>query len=154
MGERKGIMVLGVGSLRVKLLRPGAVAPTRATDGSAGYDLYLPRDAPADSDGVVLLNGLVGTGVAIEIPPGWVGLLRPRSSISKTGTITYEGTIDSDYRGEVMARFAAFGWQVLAKPGERIAQLVIVPCLTAPVEVVETLSDTARGAGGFGSTGK
>src|SRR5688572_13385126 len=91
--------------LRVKLLREGAKAPTRATDGSAGYDLcaYINGVAPERFQGGHLLS--IPLGVAVEIPPGWVGLMTIRSSVARRGTAIYNtpAIIDSDYRGELQA---------------------------------------------------
>lgn len=127
--------------------------PRRANPSDAGADLVCSED-------VIMLPGvrtLVKTGVHVEIPWGFVGLLIPRSSLSKEGiTMTNSvGVIDSDYRGELMASLmynGNFENKFLAK-GTRIVQLVVVPIILPEFKVVESLSSTARGEGGFGSTG-
>ena len=97
------------------------------------------------------------TGIAMEIPKGYVGLLVPRSSVYKTGLSLCNscGIIDSDFRGSVSFKFYQMLWEdehPLPKKGDRIGQLVVVPCLTLSEEVDE-LSDTTRGSGSYGSTG-
>lgn len=140
--------------LRVKLMREGAKAPTRATDGSAGYDL---RACTKGGDVTHFHGGYlvsVPLGVAVEIPPGWVGLMAIRSSVAQRGTAIFNtpAVIDSDFRGELRALlWSPRGTDI--QHDERIAQLVIVPHYFAPVEVVEELSHTERGEGGWGSTG-
>jgi len=130
--------------------------PAYATEGSAGMDLRAALDAP------IVLNpgerGIVPTGLKMEIPLGYEGCVRPRSGLaSKHGlTLTNSpGTIDSDYRGEVKVLVINLGQEpVTLKRGERIAQLLIMPVARARVVMVEQVEDTARGAGGFGHTGK
>lgn len=123
-------------------LADGAQVPRRAEPGAGGYDLY----ACGDQGG-----RLIGTGVALEIPAGWVGLIRDRSGVALSGRgYTVAGVIDSSYRGEVKI---VFDREVTVTDGERIAQLVIVPHFAGPVAEVGTLSATGRGADGFGSTG-
>ena len=134
--------------LKVKKLSPHAIVPRRATDGSAGYDLYAPLDM-VKFRGI----GIVNTGIAIEIPDGYVGLVLPRSRISKAGVHTHTGVIDSDYRGSIGVRFTD-SCEYTFDPGDRIAQLLVVPCMMVPVVEVDELSETARGTGGFGSTGR
>ena len=140
----------------VKKLRENAVLPSRGSAAAAGADLYACLDAEA-----VLVPGetlLVPTGLSLEIPDGFVGLVFARSSVaSKRGLAPANkvGVIDSDYRGELLVALYNHGAvpQMIA-PGERIAQLVIVPYLAADYTEAETLSETARGSGGFGSTGR
>jgi dUTP pyrophosphatase len=130
------------GVLPVRCLAPGARPPRRAETGAGGYDLY----ACGPQDG-----RLIATGVAVEIPLGWVGLIRDRSGVALAGRgFTVAGVIDSSYRGEVKVLFDR---EVQVADGERIAQMVIVPHFAGEVAVVEALSATARGADGFGSTG-
>jgi dUTP pyrophosphatase len=131
--------------------------PTRANPTDGGLDLVA-------KEYTVLKHGirtLVHTGVYTEIPAGYVGLLIPRSSLSKYGvTMTNSiGVIDSDYRGEILASLeytykAGAELSYLIQKGQKIVQLVIVPILLPTIRLVSDLSDTARGAGGFGSTGK
>ena len=141
--------------IKVKKLREGAVLPTYGTEFSAGADLY----ACLESD-VVIGPGetkKIPTGLAMEIPAGFAGLIFARSSLgTKRGLAPANkvGVIDSDYRGEFLVMLHNHG----AEPqtvchGERVAQLVIVPVFTPGFVEAEALSDTVRGAGGFGSTG-
>lgn len=131
-----------------------AITPTRATPGSAGLDLYADTDAQVSSWGPVA----VGTGIAVEIPHGYVGLVFIRSSMGKAGVALANavGVIDSDYRGEIKLQLiysANTGWYNI-KRGDRIAQLVVIPVASFDLTEVDALSSTARGTGGFGSTGK
>ena len=137
----------------IKYYNSGSYDPMVATDGAAGMDLY------ADS---IVNNGnesTIHTGIHVEIPKGWVGLLIPRSSWGSKGWTLANtvGVIDSDYRGEIIIkakRDATRGWMSV-KPGDRIVQLVVVRCDTAAQKMssLEDLSTTERGDGAFGSTG-
>lgn len=137
--------------LKIKKLRSDAVLPFRAKEGDAGLDLTATH--VATKDGYVEYS----TGLAVEMPFGHVGLVFPRSSISNTGLALSNsvGVIDSGYRGEIKARFRIiYGHLPLYAAGDRIAQLVIVPCATmATVYEVGELAPSDRGDGGFGSTG-
>ena len=152
--------------VKIKKLKPNAVIPTYAKEGDAGMDLVateILKDTPEQIT--------YGTGIALEIPEGFVGLVFPRSSIRKTGLQLSNsvGVIDSGYRGELQATFnKIFGGEGMYdemkvkeiqpneyyKVGDRIAQIMIIP--HPPIEFVESdeLSNTERGEGGFGSTGK
>jgi len=128
--------------------------PAYATDGSAGLDLRA--DEP-----VQLAPGaraLVPTGIAIAVPPGHEGQVRPRSGLALRHGVTClnsPGTIDADYRGEVAVILINLGDAEVALPrGERIAQLVVAPIVRAELREVTRLSPTGRGAGGFGHTGR
>ncbi len=142
--------------IKVKKLRPGAVLPTYGSAGAAGADLYACLDAP-----LTLAPGeaaWVPTGLAMEIPEGYVGLVCARSGLAcRRGVAPANkvGVIDSDYRGEctVVLRNESGEPQTLA-PGERIAQMLLVPVVTPGFQEAESLSDTGRGSGGFGSTGR
>ncbi|MCQ2348953.1 MAG: dUTP diphosphatase [Paludibacteraceae bacterium] len=138
--------------IRFKKTDEKAVTPRVATKGSAGYDLTAVSKAKDDRG-----YWCYGTGIAAEIPDGYVGLVFPRSSISRYGLELSNcvGVIDSDYRGEITAKFRPswMGGQVY-DIGDRICQLVIVPVLTPTFVEVEELTDTERGTGGYGSTGK
>ena len=140
--------------LKVKRLDPRATLPTYATEGSAGLDLYALEDVYLWFADPTSLR----TGIAVEIPLGYEGQLRGRSGLAfKFGVVApHIGTIDSDYRGEinVLLQPAHYQGQYNVKAGERIAQLILAP--VARVEVVESdsLSETARGKGGFGSSGR
>ena len=132
---------------------PTAVKPKLATDGAAGFDLSITEDALLNS-GVV---SIVGTGVSVEIPNGYEGQVRLRSSLGKKGVIITNapGTVDSDYRGEVKLLLSTVtDYPIELKAGDRVAQLVICPIPRIELEEVEELTPTDRGTGGFGSTGK
>lgn len=140
--------------LKVKRLRPGARLPQRATPGAAGLDLFACIEAP----GYIVIGRdpvLVPTGIAIEVPPGYEAQVRPRSGLALRGVGVVFGTIDSDYRGEVLVTMYTFGSRdsYTVQDGDRIAQLVIAPVVALPVEEAEELTPTQRGAGGHGSTG-
>ena len=140
--------------VRFRILEPGAVLPTRANEGDAGLDLRAAEPATIGPSE----RAAVGTGLAVEIPSGHAGLVLPRSGLALEHGISMvnaPGLIDSGYRGELRVlllntdREAPFD----VSPGDRIAQLLIVPYADAtPVEAAE-LSESARGARGFGSTG-
>lgn len=140
----------------VKKLRPNAILPTYGSKDAAGADLYacLEEDAVIEPGKTVFIP----TGLAMEIPQGHAGLIFARSSLgAKRGLAPANkvGVIDSDYRGEFMVALHNHGQETQTVcHGERVAQLVVVPVLTPGFAEVEELSDTARAAGGFGSTGK
>lgn len=142
-------------TVRFQKLDPRAIVPTYGTPFSAGADLY----AVADGDIVIhpAETVLIHTGLALEIPEGYVGLVYARSGLAtKRGLAPANkvGVIDADYRGELMVGLYNQSEEPqLLKPGERIAQLVITPYLCAAFEESDALSDTKRGVGGFGSTG-
>lgn len=142
-------------SVKIKKLNPDATIPTYGTAFSAGADLYACME-----DSVTLKPGetvLIKTGLAVEIPIGFAGLIYARSGLaSKKGLAPANkvGVIDADYRGEIMVALHNHSLiNAVVEPNERIAQLVIAPFLTAQFEESETLNDTVRGSGGFGSTG-
>ena len=137
-------------------LRSDAQLPRYMSAGAAGGDLSAAID-----DAVVIRPGeraAIGTGLAIAISMGFEAQVRPRSGLAWRKGLTVvnaPGTIDADYRGEVKVLLVNLGHEaVTIEPGERIAQLVIAPVVQARFEVVEELSATDRGAGGFGSTGR
>ena len=142
--------------MKIKKLHPDAVLPAYASAGAAGADLHALAEAgeiTVEAGQTVLLH----TGVAVAIPEGYVGLVYARSGMAtKRGLAPANkvGVIDSDYRGEIMVALHNHGTvpQTVAA-GDRIAQLVIAPVVTAAFEEVDDLDDTDRGAGGFGSTG-
>ncbi len=138
-----------------KILSDGACAPTYGTEYSAGADLYNLAEE------ITVLPGetkLIHTGIAMEIPDGYAGLIFARSGLAtKRGLAPANkvGVIDSDYRGEIMVALHNHSdKEQRIEGGERIAQLCIVPFLKAEFEPVAELSETVRGQGGFGSTGK
>ena len=142
--------------VKVKKLRANAVVPSYETADSAGCDLRACLDEAA-----VIAPGetvMIPTGLSMEIPEGYVGLVFARSGLStKKGLAPANkvGVIDSDYRGEWMVGLLNHSGETrTVEPGERIAQAVFVPVVTAEFRETETLTDTARGAGGFGSTGR
>ena len=134
-------------------LDEGAILPVRATVGSAGYDLSL-RTAVTLKPGKCVM---ADTGVHVEIPKGNVGLVFIRSSIGSkrhVGLANSVGVIDSDYRGSIGLPLHNFGDDTQNfEIGERVAQLIIVPCLMSVSREVSELADSERGHGGFGSTG-
>lgn len=143
-------------TVNVIKLRPDAQMPRYGSEFAAGADLYACLDAPLTvPPGQTVL---VPTGLAMEIPTGFVGLVFARSGLaSKRGLAPANkvGVIDSDYRGELLVALLNHGTAPqTVEPGERIAQLVITPYLTADFVQADSLCDTARGSGGFGSTGE
>jgi dUTP pyrophosphatase len=149
--------------LKVKKLHPDAMLPTRGSERAAGLDLFAWLNKTEDNDSPVyhLSPGhhiLVLTGIAVEIPDGFEGQIRPRSGLALKHGITVlnaPGTIDSDYRGEVGVILVNHGNRYhIINHGDRIAQLVVAPVTLAKVTEVEELSDTTRGEGGYGSTGR
>jgi dUTP pyrophosphatase len=138
-------------ALLIKKLVAHAVAPMRATEGSAGYDLSSAVDAVIPPNGRLA----VSTGISIGLPEGTYGRVAPRSGLAfKYGIDVLAGVIDFDYRGEVKCILYNSGDQhFFIKTGDRIAQLIIEKIETPDVAVVLEIDDTARGAGGFGSTG-
>jgi dUTP pyrophosphatase len=142
-------------TLKVKLLRPGARLPVRATPGASGLDLY----ACIEGAGYVDLGAdvtLVPTGIAAEIPEGYDLQVRPRSGLSRNGVLVVLGTIDADYRGEILVSMYTFGSRTSYRVnhGDRIAQLVASRLAKVEIEVVEALSESSRDTGGHGSTGR
>ncbi len=143
-------------TLRVRLLSADASEPRYASDGAAGLDLTACLEAPLRLE--ARGRAIVPTGIAIALPPGHEGQVRPRSGLAAKHGITVTnapGTIDEDYRGEVKVLLVNLGEEAYAiEPGERIAQLVVAPVTRVRVERAESLETTARGGGGFGSTGR
>lgn len=140
----------------VKKLHPAAKLPTRGSAEAAGADLYACLD-----EAVTIAPGqtvLIPTGIALAIPTGFVGLVYARSGLAtKRGLAPANkvGVIDSDYRGELLVSlYNQSGQDQTVEPGERVAQLVLTPYLAAEFVPAESLSETERGAGGFGSTGR
>ena len=142
--------------INIKKLNENAVIPTYGSEFSAGADLYALTDetiviAPHETV-------LVHTGVAMEIPMGYVGLVFARSGLSTKRALAPAnkvGVIDSDYRGEIMVALHNHSEDPKSiENGERVAQIVLVPYISADFDEVDELSDTVRGEGGFGSTGR
>lgn len=142
--------------VKIRKLNEKAILPTYGSVGAAGADLYVCADEP-----ITLAPGqtlLVHTGVSMEIPEGYAGLIYARSGLAtKRGLAPANkvGVVDSDYRGEIMvALYNQSGAVQTLGHGERVAQIVITPFLRAEFSEADELSDTTRGEGGFGSTGK
>jgi dUTP pyrophosphatase len=142
--------------VQFRRLRPDAIVPRYQTAHAAGMDLHAAIDTP-----VVIEAGeaaAIDTGLAMAIPPGFEGQVRPRSGLAAKHRVTLTnapGTVDADFRGSVLVLLINHGrepFRVL--PKDRIAQLVIAPVVQAEIEEVDALPETARGAGGFGSTGR
>lgn len=152
--------------VKIKKLHPDAVIPSYSKEGDAGLDLTAVTDSEVSDAGSMIMK----TGLSIEIPKGYVGLIFPRSSIYKTtGRLSNcVGVIDSGYRGEILASFdvslVSFLYQEgyvdneislrVYKKGDRIGQLIILPYPQIEFEEVDELSQTERGSGGYGSTGE
>ena len=146
--------------VKFKLLSPEAIPPRRMTSGAAGFDLYA-SDKGEDifyhlPDGRSIRTRRYETGVAFEIPGGHVGLLIPRSSICRTGLRLSNscGIIDSDYRGTVSFVFDCLAGEMHYRNGERIGQNLFIKLSDVELEEVQELSETERGQGGYGSTGR
>lgn len=155
-------------SIKFKLLRPTALAPTRATDGSAGFDLYWcpesirvsrqihdkwRQNAMGWGDGPTII---LETGVAMAVPAGFVGLVFSRSGHGFKNNVRLAncvGVIDSDYRGEIRAKMTIDSGSFHFELKDKICQLVVVPIMTE-YEMVEQLSSTERGDKGYGSSGR
>ncbi|MBQ1211525.1 MAG: dUTP diphosphatase [Clostridia bacterium] len=143
-------------NVQVKKLREGAVLPTRGSEKAAGYDLYACLE-----EAVVIPphgNVKIGTGLAVAVPDGYFGAVFARSGLAAKQSLrpaNCVGVCDADYRGEYIVALHNDGDEPrTVQPGDRIAQLVILPFLSVEFDEVDELDETARGAGGFGSTGK
>lgn len=150
------------------MLDKGAKMPTRAHPYDAGLDLYAPRDvyvsesrgngsAYCGSVSVRNYSGseVIDTGVHVEIPEGYVGLIKSKSGLNVKHGLTAEGVIDAHYTGSIRVKIYNHTSQSYRfKAGDKIAQLVIVPCVLPPLELVDSLEETDRGENGFGSTGR
>ena len=139
--------------VKFKMLSDTTLIPERCSGGAAGYDIY------ADQSGIVYDSGrtlLISTGWAMEMPDGYYAEIRPRSGLAvKHGIDTMAGVIDSDYRGEVKVLLVNHGSKPFRfKAGDRIAQLIFRKHETPNIMLVSELSDSVRGVGGLGSTGK
>ncbi|HYB91251.1 MAG TPA: dUTP diphosphatase [Candidatus Binataceae bacterium] len=144
-------------TVKIRRLRKSArPLPSYQSEHAAGIDLEADLDAPIFM--APRERRAIPTGIAIEIPPGFEGQVRPRSGRALTDGLTLinsPGTIDADYRGEVRVLLVNLGERAIEiRPGDRIAQLVIAPVARAELVEVEALDDTPRGSGGFGHTGR
>ena len=140
--------------IRVKCLRPGARLPFRATPHASGFDLYASLE-----DGEAIIGQhpvLIPTGIAIETPPGYDVQVRPRSGLARLGVLCTYGTIDADYRGELMVTMYTMSLDIehVIRDGDRIAQLVVGRLADVDFAEAEELGATVRGEGGHGSTGR
>lgn len=142
--------------LRVKKVRDNAILPTRGSEKAAGIDLYACINEPI----TIPTNGCVTipTGIACDFPEGYYGQVVVRSSIGfkrHLGLVNQVGIIDNDYRGEMLVGLHNFGdTPQTIEPNERIAQMILLPYVTYNILETDTLTETERGEGGFGSTGK
>lgn len=149
-------------TIKIKFLRENAKLPSKYSNGSAGFDLYATEEAivPAsviDSEGRLDVGrAIVPIGLAIQLPSGTVGKLASRSGLSTQFNIEVgAGWIDNDYRGEIMVELRNFGSQEYrVRPGDRIAQLIVLNVATANIGFVDQLDDSKRGSRGFGSSGR
>ena len=133
------------------MLDPGAKMPTRAHPWDAGLDMYSRNNRTIDGFGCASFD----TGVHIEIPESCVGFIKSKSGLMVNHNLTADGTIDAHYTGSIRIKLFNHGpipYEV--KAGDKIAQLVILPCLLPELELVDSLEETDRGDNGFGSTGK
>lgn len=144
--------------VKVRVLREGAALPRYHTELAAGMDLSA---CPTDGRAIPIPPGairMVPCGFAMALPAGYEAQVRPRSGLASKFGVTLPnapGTIDADYRGEVIVPLINHGSvEFIVEPGMRIAQMVIARCAHVRVEAVEELDETARGSGGFGSTGR
>lgn len=146
-------------ALRICVRRVGPVEvplPSYQTPGSAGFDLCAAIEAPVELG--CGERRLIPTGIALAIPPGYEGQVRPRSGLARSAGVTVlnsPGTIDSDFRGMIGVVLVNLGQgPVVIEPLERIAQLVVAPVFVADLVLVDELDQTERGSGGYGSTGR
>jgi dUTP pyrophosphatase len=132
-------------------LDPGAYVPTRAHTDDGGLDIYAPQQ-------IVMFpqtTAAIDVGVHVAIPKGYVGKMETRSSMLNSGLTVVGGVIDSGYTGSIKVVLEnKLGHDVVISKGDRIAQLLIIPCLLGEVKLVPELPETERGNGGFGSTGR
>ncbi len=145
--------------VKVKKLYPDAKMPIRATSGSAGWDVYAYVEGQQKDVGQFIRPGeriAVSVGVSVEIPPGYEIQFRGRSGLAfKSGIVSYNGTIDSDYRGEMKALLFNNSFQnFVFRHGDRVGQLIVNKLPEVEFVEVEELSETDRGNGGFGSSGR
>lgn len=142
--------------LKVKKMRDNAILPTRGDSEAAAVDLYACIDEP-----IILTPGdtaKIPTGIACEFPEGYFGLIAPRSSVGikrRLVLLNTVGVIDWSYNGEILMVFKNDGdMRQVIQPGERLAQMILLPYVTYNIVETDTLTETERGEGGFGSTGK
>lgn len=133
------------------MLDPGAIMPTRAHTLDAGLDLFSRKEAVIHPNSAAVFN----TGVHVAIPAGYVGFLKSKSGLNVKHSIQSEGVIDSGYTGSILVKLFNHGSAAVhIQKGQKISQLVLLPIITPEPELVDSLEETERGEGGFGSTGK
>lgn len=133
------------------MLGEGAIMPTRAHPFDAGLDLYATEDRIIEAKGSALFD----TGVHVQIPEGCVGFLKSKSGLNVKHGIVSDGVIDSGYTGSIAVKlYNLSGFDYKVNDGDKISQLVILPCMLPELELADDLEDTDRGDGGFGSTGR
>lgn len=133
------------------MLDPGAKIPTRAHNTDAGLDLFSREDAVIHPNS----SGEFDTGVHVAIPAGYVGFLKSKSGLNVKHSVQSEGVIDAGYTGSILVKLFNHGSAAVhIQKGQKITQLVILPIITPDLELVDSLEETERGNGGFGSTGK
>ena len=143
--------------LKIKRLNIDATLPTKAHPGDAGWDLHcLPKNGSPYAEIAPGKSALVGTGIAVSIPPGYFGYIRSRSGLaSKSNLEVGAGVVDSGYTGEVMVLLRNHGDRIqYLVAGDRIAQLLILPVPEVTLVEVDSFEETDRGDGGFGSSGR
>ena len=147
--------------MKIMLDEGVGIMPTRAHPWDAGLDLFTPVDATVPTaillpfDNIKLGSVTIDTGVHMEIPEGYVGFIKSKSGLNVNHGLTAEGVIDAHYTGSIRVKLynhAAKNYYF--KAGDKIAQLVILPCVMPHLELVDSLEETDRGDGGFGSTGR
>jgi len=140
-------------NMRIQPLHTGFIMPTKGSEHSGAFDIYMP-----ESGSVSIHSKIIGLGFATEVPPGHVALLLPRSSTGAKFGLELNntcGVIDSDYRGEWKAALKTKGDQVYSwSAGDRLLQFLVVPVAQVSLELVDSVMETGRGIGGFGSSGK
>lgn len=148
------------------VLDEGAIMPTRAHPWDAGLDLYAPAETIVPPVGAEIINGClyasytvgsatIDTGVHVEIPEGYVGLILPKSGLNVNNGLTCDGVIDAHYTGSIKVKLYNNSEKAhYFQAGDKIAQLVILPCLLPDLELADMLEETDRGDNGFGSTGR
>lgn len=133
------------------VLDPGAIMPNRAHEADAGLDLFSREDVVIYHDDSYSFD----TGVHVEIPAGYVGMVKSKSGLNVKYGLTSEGVIDSGYTGSIVVKMYNHGnCAVPILKGQKISQLVLLPIITPELELVDSLDDTDRGSSGFGSSGK
>ena len=142
--------------LKIKKMRDNAILPTRGSEKAAGIDLYACIDEPL----TIITGGsaLIPTGIACDFPEGYFGGIVPRSSVGVKRHLMLSnnfGVCDEDYKGEILMGFTNMGnMPQTIQPGERLAQMILLPYVTYNIVETDTLTESERGEGGFGSTGK